>query len=63
MKEQKKKRKRVLIVKIGKPWRCECGVKYTLSAYVIAHWNIKLIHTCVNCKRKHGLHSGVLSTL
>ena len=49
-------------VELGKPWECECGEEHELGTYVVAHWDVKLIHTC-DCKRKHSLQSGCLRLL
>lgn len=31
---------------------CECGKFHKYPAYVIAHWDIELVHKC-DCGRKH----------
>lgn len=52
--------KKERVVKLSdKFWSCECGKEHTFGAYVAAHWNESLIHTC-DCGRKHELTAGRL---
>lgn len=39
---------------------CECGVHHPFSAYVCAHWDERLEHTCSKCKRVHTMRKGVV---
>lgn len=42
-----------------KGFACECGKFHEFCAYVYAHWNIELVHTCTpGCGAKHGLRAG-----
>jgi len=41
-----------------KGFTCECGKKHNFSAYVFAHWNERLVHTCDQCNRLHTICAG-----
>jgi len=33
-------------IEAGELWKCICGKLHGLSVYIIAHWNIEMVHTC-----------------
>jgi len=41
---------------------CECGKFIEFGAYVLAHWDIELTHTC-DCGRKHTVESGSVTLI
>ena len=41
---------------------CECGKFIEFGAYVLAHWDIELTHTC-DCGRKHTIKSGSVTLI
>ncbi len=43
---------------LGEGFNCECGEHHDFGAWVAAHWDEELIHTCNNCGRSHTLHKG-----
>ena len=59
MANRKQEKTPTAIVKPDDKWTCECGKINSLGAYVAAHWDVKLIHTC-ECKRKHSVHRGII---
>lgn len=51
-------KRRKKIYDLGDTWVCECRKKHVLDdAYLAAHWDIELIHTCT-CGLKHTIKSG-----
>lgn len=41
-------------------WKCSsCDEEHQLSAYVFAHWDEKLVHTC-KCGEQHSILAGVI---
>ena len=36
---------------------CECGKRHPFDAYVYAHWDVLLVHTCA-CGRQHDVLRG-----
>ena len=47
----------------GGSWACECGEVHILGAYVAAHWDVPLEHTCSVCGCKRQVLSGVLTSM
>lgn len=43
---------------LPKGYMCVCGKEHEFSAYVYAHWNDKLVHTCDGCGSKNALECG-----
>lgn len=41
-----------------KGFTCKCGAYHAFGVYVIAHWDLQLIHTCSKCKRSHHVRQG-----
>lgn len=41
-----------------KGFKCECGKEHEFGAYVYAHWDIELFHTCDNCGARHEVFQG-----
>lgn len=41
-----------------KGFKCECGTEHPFSAYVYAHWDIRLSHTCDECGARHNILGG-----
>lgn len=46
------------IFDINDQWKCQCGEVHRFGAYVAAHWNEALTHTCKPCGQKRTFHSG-----
>lgn len=45
--------------KLQKDFKCEtCGKQHHFSAYVFAHWDETLLHTCDGCGAKHDIFRG-----
>jgi len=42
---------------------CECGGHHRFPAYVYAHWDTRLIHTCDVCDRQHAIIRGTVSLI
>jgi hypothetical protein len=43
--------------KDGEGYKCECGLEHVYPAYVHAHWEIEITHTCF-CGRKYIIQYG-----
>jgi len=41
-----------------KGFTCECGKQHDYPAYVYAHWDVPLVHTCDKCGRQHDVLRG-----
>lgn len=39
-------------------YTCKCGKYHKFPVYVIAHWDIELVHTC-DCGRKYSILCGI----
>lgn len=46
-----------------KGFTCRCGERHEFPAYVYAHWDMTLTHTCDNCGRRHEVIAGVASEI
>lgn len=44
--------------KLAKGFRCECGAWEEYPAWLFAHWDDRVNHTCDVCGRKHVLFRG-----
>lgn len=44
---------------LPKSYTCKCGAEHTYPAYVFAHWNEILTHTCEKCGAKHDVLRGI----
>lgn len=44
---------------VGEKWRCQCGKEHEFGAWVAAHWNEALTHTC-SCGRARTWRSGLV---
>lgn len=42
-------------------YTCICGEVHKYPAYVFAHWDEELIHTCEKCGTKHDIYQGEAS--
>ncbi len=49
-------------LKPGGSFACECGKTHVLSAYVCAHWDVALTHTC-DCGRRRKVLRGVVTLM
>ena len=41
-----------------KSFVCVCGTEHEFGLYVLAHWDIRLAHTCDACGAKHSVLRG-----
>lgn len=46
---------------MARRFKCACGKEHLLGAYVAAHWNELLTHSC-ECGRKNYVRGGVVET-